>query len=147
MTWYLCTVSKNEPENWAKAKSVGLWGVPGGSRVALNVKKGDHLLFWLGRRGYVAFGVVADEARVPLRKEEVPWPGGLARWRYVIPIRVQIEIQEPIRLKFARAVQEQTGFTAMRFQRGFAAIDDGPAKMIAEKIVERSLSEHAASET
>ncbi len=112
------------------------------SNVAREVKKGDQLLFWLGGRGYVGFGIVADSGRAPARREEVPWAGGLARWSFVIPMRVQVEVKEPIRLKFSRSVQDETGFAATRFQRGFSAIDDARAQMVAERILERSFDEY-----
>lgn len=141
MSWFLCTISRHEPSNWGKCKEIGLWGVPGSVSAVREVKRGDRLLFWIGGKGYVGYGVVTEDGRVPQARQEAPWPGGLARWNYVIPIRVQVEIEQPLRLKFARSVQEQTGFSASRFQRGFSPIEDIPAQKIAEQILERSIEE------
>lgn len=141
MAWYLCTISRHEPRNWERCKEAGLWGVPGESKAAREVKKGDQLLFWMGGRGYIGFGQVTDLGRVPLRRDEVPWAGGLARWSYIIPMRVQVEIKQPVRLKFSHSVQELTGFAATHFQRGFASIADKPAQTVAEQILERSFEE------
>jgi hypothetical protein len=149
MAWYLCTISKNEPSNWGKCKDVGLWGVPGVVKAAKEAKRGDRLLFWMGGRGYIGYGVVMEQGRVPQGRDEVPWPGGLGRWTYVIPMRVLVEAKKPVRLKFHRSVQDQTGFTAAKFQRGFAPINDEPAQRVAEEVLEQSINEspteHGAS--
>ena len=59
-------------------------------------KAEDHLLIWLGGRGYVAEALVTGLPIVPRAKEEVPWPGGLYRFAYVVPMRVVAEVREPI---------------------------------------------------
>lgn len=146
MAWFLCTVSQREPDNWEKAKEVGLWGVPGVSYLAKVVKKGDQMLFWRAARGYIGIGVVTDVARPPNGRAEVPWPGGLARWSNVIPMRVSVEIKKPVFLKFVSAYQNETGFSKSQFQRGFSPIGDAPGQLVAERIVERSLEELAEQE-
>jgi hypothetical protein len=141
MPWYLCTISRHEPSNWGKCKDSGLWGIPGVVKAAMDVKRGDRLLFWMGGRGYIGYGVVMEQGRVPQYRNEIPWPGGLARWTYLIPMRVQVEVKNPVRLKFHRSVQEQTGFPATKFQRGLAPINDEPAQRVAEWILEQSIDE------
>jgi len=97
-------------------------------------------LFWIGGKGYVGYGAVAGGARVPTSRIEAPWPGGMARWTYVVPIRIWVEISVPIEYKFVRSRQLNTEFTTARFQRGFSRVEDEPAKEVARKILWQSLS-------
>ena len=146
MAWFLCTISRHEPSNWKKCKEAGLWGIPGVVHASKEAKRGDRLLFWMGGRGYIGYGIVLEQGRVPQRRDEVPWPGGLARWTYLIPMRVQIEIAEPVRLKFQRSIQDQTRFSTTKFQRGFAPIESEPAQAVAEQIIQQSIRESPNSD-
>lgn len=143
MTWFVCTISKGEPENWDLCKSTELWGIPGKSKLGFTAKEGDHLLFWLGGRGYAGIGTVMGEARVAKRSSEIPWAGGLARWSYLIPIRFDLEVKQPLFIGFVRSHQYETDFTLDKFQRGFAPVPDEPAEMIAERLRTRSVDERA----
>lgn len=143
MTWFVCTISKGEPENWEICKSTQLWGVPGKSKLGFTAKAGDRLLFWLGGRGYAGVGAVTAELRVPKTRNEIPWAGGLARWSYLIPIRIDLEVKQPLFIGFERSRQHETDFTLDKFQRGFAPVPDEPAEMIAERLRARSVDERA----
>lgn len=139
MAWYLCTVSRAERGNWARCKGVGLWGVPRGPKVHTQVQVGDHLLFWIGRVGYVGYGVVSGPPRRPKSREEAPWPGGKYRFETVVPFTLQIETQTPIHVPFKGAVQNETGFTTVMFQRGFSPVSDSSASRITSLILDQEL--------
>lgn len=141
MTWFVCTISKGEPENWDVCKATQLWGIPGKSELGFTAEAGDRLLFWLGGRGYVGVGTVTAPARVAKRSSEVPWAGGLARWSYLVPIRFDLEVKQPLFIGFVRSHQHETDFTLDKFQRGFAPVSEGPAEMIAERLRLRSVDE------
>lgn len=138
MAWFLCSVSRSQPRNWILCKESGLWGY---TRGIAHCDPQDHLLFWVGGRGYVGYGVVSGEPRKPNGKSEAPWPGGVYRFTSIIPFRLQVEVEEPVYLRFERQVQERTLFSTARFQQGFNAVSDGAAAAVAELLMVQHLKE------
>ncbi|GAA1740379.1 hypothetical protein GCM10009809_39880 [Isoptericola hypogeus] len=141
MTWFLCSVSRDHTHNWELCKEIGLFGY---SRGLASAKRGDHLLFWVGGRGYVGYGVVASGARVPSSSAETPWAGGKYRFKSVIPFRLLTEINGGLRLRFDRNVQELTGFNTAKLQRGVAEIDDAAASLVVMRLLEIELETKAS---
>jgi hypothetical protein len=133
-------VSRKTKKNWDLCKEVNLWGI---SRLGKDrrIEPGDHLLFWVGGTGYVGYGTITEPPRPPNGREEAPWPGGKYHYGTVIPFRLVLEVADPYRLPFVAGVQESTGWTSARFQRGFASIDESTAQKVTRVLVERSLAE------
>ena len=98
---------------------------------------GDHLLFWIGKRGYIGYGGVTDMPRRPRSKADAPWAGGTGRFTAVIPMAVQLEIAEPIFLPFVNNVQQDTGFNTGHLQRGVSLMPDDAATRITARLLER----------
>lgn len=57
---------------------------------------GDHLLVWIGGTGLVAECTADGPARTPRTDDDVPWPGGLERYRVVLPIKIDFETRDPV---------------------------------------------------
>ncbi len=130
-------VSVREPRNWERCKEAGLWGVPGLSRPAPKVTPGDRLFIWRGRAGFIAEAIVTGPARVPQDRDEAPWPGGLGRWRSVIPIRVVREVSESYKLPFVRDRQEVTGISSNSLRFGLVHISDTAGDTLSAALAER----------
>ena len=126
MAWFLCTVARDSPRNWAICKEVSAWGV---STTHENfrldrAKPGDRLLVWLAGKGYVATATVSDAMRRPTDKADAPWPGGLHRYGAVVPFRLDLELDPPLNLRFQNNRQTATGINLFQLRRGFIAIPD-----------------------
>jgi hypothetical protein len=133
LTWFVCTISKTSPKNWDLCKVTGLYGVPGGSRLSRpSATEGDHLLIWQGGAGYIAQAVVTGLPRVPMSRAEAPWPGGTYRFRWVVPIKVDLELNSPLKLGFQGDRQRVTGFSKTMFLRSFTRVDDRAAVQVSE---------------
>lgn len=132
MSALLCTISKQERKNWEICRDFGLWGVPHGNKWKVNLtkaKEGDRLLFWIAAQGFVGWGTVTGPMRVPASKEEVPWPGGLYRYAALVPMRVELELTKPLRLRFdERQKQFDTGISVFMLRRGFIHVRDEQAE-------------------
>lgn len=136
MAWFVCTISPTEPRNWRLCKEYGLWGY---TRGMPKCKPGDHLIFWVGKRGYIGYGVVTDHPRIPRSSAEAPWAGGTQRFTAVIPMKVQLEVSDPIFLPFKNNIQVTTGLSTSHFQRGMARMPDDVATAITEGLLQRFL--------
>ncbi|MCC3298469.1 hypothetical protein [Arthrobacter caoxuetaonis] len=134
MAWYLCAISPNEPRNWQLCKERGLWGYTRGTP---KCEAGDHLLFWIGKRGYIGYGLVTDMPRRPRSKADAPWAGGTDRFTAVVPMTVQVEIAEPVFLPFVNNVQQDTGFNTGQLQRGMSLVPNDAATRITARLLER----------
>ncbi len=132
-------VSASEPRNWDRCKDVGLWGAPGLSRSVPRVMPGDRLFVWKGRSGFFAEVVVTGAARIPQHKEEAPWPGGLSRWRAIIPIEVVREVKDSYKLPFVQDRQEVTGISSNSLRFGLVPISEEAALNISSVLAEREL--------
>lgn len=140
MSWFVCTISPAEPRNWELCKEYGLWGY---TRGMPKCAPGDHLLFWVGQRGYIGYGLVTDYPRTPKSRAEAPWAGGTYRFTAVVPMKVQVEVKEPIFFGFTNNVQTQTGLNTGHFQRGMSAMPDDAATDLAEQLLKRFLDQEA----
>jgi hypothetical protein len=131
MSWYLCTIGRTTPGNWELCKQIGLYGIPCGRRDRRpRVEVGDHLLVWQGGKGYIAEAVVSGAARTPRSEAEAPWPGGIRRFAYVIPIEVVTEVKSPLKLAFDGDDQEKTGFAKGKFQLSLSPIPERAATYV-----------------
>ncbi len=132
MAWFLCSTSRSQPKNWPLCKEVGLFAVTlrSQTRADSRVDVGDHLLFWVGGKGYSATGVVTGKPRRPRGGAEAPWPGGTYNYRAVIPFDLDFETKTPLFLPFVKARQTETGFASVLFQRGLTDISEEDAKRI-----------------
>lgn len=141
MAWFLCSTSRSRPENWARCKDVKLWAVTTGSRSRADrrVEIGDHLLFWIGGRGYSAYGVVTEPPRPPRDKSEAPWAGGIYAYRTVIPFEVQLEVARPLFLPFVKARQVETDFPSVLFQNGLSPLSDIDASRVVQHLLLQEL--------
>jgi len=136
MTWFVCTISPSEPRNWDLCKEFGLWGY---TRGVPKCEPGDRLLYWVGRKGYIGYGLVTDYPRRPTSRAEAPWAGGTTRFTAVVPMKVLLEVKDPIHLQFERNVQTDTGLNTGHFQRGMSVIPDAPAIALTERLMDRYL--------
>lgn len=98
-------------------------------------------MFWVGRRGYVGYGVVTGPARVPKTRDDAPWAGGKYRFTAVVPMKVLVEVQTPIFLPFSHNVQSVTGLNTAYFQRGMSVMSDRAATSVTEQLLDRYLHE------
>lgn len=142
MAWFVCTISPTEPRNWALCKEYGLWGYTRGMPRSV---PGDHLLYWVGRQGYIGYGLVTDYPRPPRSRADAPWAGGKYRFTAVVPMVVLAEVQVPIHLPFINNVQAETGLNTAHFQRGMSAMPDNAATAITARLLKRFLEEQAAT--
>ena len=140
LSWFVFSIGKSTPRNWDLCKEVGAYGVSVGSGRP-KVKEEDRILIWLGGRGYVAEAIATGPPTEPSTEEEVPWPGGLDRYAYVVPIRLVAEVREPINFRFIGRVQPETGVKTSHLQRGIASISDPGAIKISTAIRERAVEE------
>jgi hypothetical protein len=141
VAWYLCSTSRSKPRNWELCKEVGLWAIGTSSRTRLDprIEVGDHLLFWVGGRGYSAFGVVSELPRPPRDNLEAPWAGGVYAFRTVIPFKLQLEVKTPLWLRFERARQVETDFPSVLFQTGCSLLKDRDASKIVQRLLVQDL--------
>lgn len=121
-----------------------MWGVTTGSRSSADkrVRVGDHLLFWVGGRGYTGVGVVTGLPHPPKNKSEAPWPGGVYNFRSVLPFAIQHETTKPLFLPFQRARQTETDLSSIKFQHGLSDLAEPTAAMIVERLLDRDLGEN-----
>lgn len=138
MAWFVCSISPNEPRNWELCKEYGLWGYTRGMAKSV---PGDHLLYWVGRRGYIGYGLVTDHPRLPRSRADAPWPGGTYRFTAVVPMKVLVEVTKPLFLPFVNNVQEQTGINTAHLQRGMSVMSDSAAAAVTIRLLERYLAE------
>lgn len=145
MSWFVYTIGKSTPGNWDLCKKVSAYGVSIGSGRP-SAKEEDRILIWLGGRGYVAEAIVTGPPTEPRTKEEAPWPGGLDRYAYVVPIHVVAEVREPINFPFVGRVQPETGVKTAHLQRGIASIPDSGAMKISAAIRKQVIEEQQAQD-
>lgn len=129
MAWFVCAVSPREKKNWDLCKESGFWGY---TRGAAPGTVGDQLLFWVGGRGYVGYGVVVGDPHEPSDRSEAPWPGSVYRFTSVVPFKLQYEAKNPVFLRFKSNVQEVTGFNTANLQRGMSRVPDSAAGLVVE---------------
>jgi hypothetical protein len=139
------SIGRSNLGNWDLCKKVNAYGVSIGAGRP-SVKEQDRIVVWLGGRGYVAEAVVTGPPTKPLTREEVPWPGGLDRFAYIVPIRVVAEVREPINFPFVGRVQPETGINKAHLQRGIASMPDSGATKISTAIREQVIKEAKAQD-
>lgn len=145
MSWFVCTIGKSSQANWDLCKQAGSYGVPG-RRGRPRVQAEDRLLIWIAGRGFKAEAVVTGDAIVPQTTADAPWPGGLYRYGYVVPMRVVLEVRDPVIFPFVNGVQPETGVSTAQLQRSMALIPDSGADRISVAIRERHIIEEASRE-
>lgn len=145
MSWFVCAIEKSNPGNWDLCKRIGAFGVSFGLGRP-SIKEEDRILIWISSRGYVAEAVVTGPPTKPHTEEEVPWPGGLRRYGYLVPINVVAEVREPLYFPFVARVQPETGVKTAHLQRGIALIPDSGAMKISAAIREQVIEEEQAQD-
>jgi hypothetical protein len=143
LSWFVCTIGQSTQGNWDLCKKVGAFGVSIGTGRP-SIKEDDRVLIWLGGRGYVAEAVATGPPTAPHTKEEVPWPGGLHRFAYIVPIRIVAEVREPINFPFVQRVQQETGVKTAHLQRGISSIPEAGAIKISAAIQKQVIEEGQA---
>ena len=143
LAWFVCTIAKSSSTNWEICKVVGGYAVPGRRRRP-NVDIGDHLLIWIGGRGYVADCRVTGESKILESEEDAPWPGGPYRYGYVIPMEVLVEPRIPVMLSFVGSYQIETGVSKSQLQRSFALIPEVAGIHVGKVLASHALHEQAA---
>ena len=130
MTSFVCTVASKSAGNWPICRTTGLWGVPRSAQPHhLLPERGDRLLVWLASVGFIAECHAIGPARIPGGDAEVPWPGGVARYRQLIPMVVKYETAQPVWLTFERGLNQTTGLHLYMLRSG---LEDIPDDMAAE---------------
>lgn len=143
MSWFVCTIAKSSPRNWDLCKQARAYGVPG-HRGRPRVQAEDRLLIWLAGRGYVAEAVVTGPATVPQTTADAPWPGGIYRYGYIIPMRVVAEVQEPVTFPFVHGIQPETGISTSQLQRSLALVSDTGAIKVSAALNKQMMEETQA---
>lgn len=143
MSWFVCTIAKSSPGNWDLCKQASAYGVPG-RRGRPRVQAEDRLLVWLAGRGYVAEAVVTGPAKVPHTTAEAPWPGGIYRFGYIVPMQVVAEVREPINFPFVNGIQPDTGVSTSQLQRSLALVSDSGAIKVSTAIRKKMMEETQA---
>lgn len=141
MRWFLCTIGRATPGNWQLCKQFGLYGIPGGRTRRPYAEVDDRLLVWQGGGGYIAEAAITGPVRPPSSSAEVPWPGGMRRFHYVVPIEVILEVASPLKLPFDGDSQAGTGFHKGQFQRSFSPIREEAAVYVSAALREKRAGE------
>ena len=128
-SWFICTVARESFKNWDICKEISAWGIlSGGRSVNLElVKKGDFLLVFAATRGFISVAQVTGPIKCPMTREEVPWAGGLYRYGALVPFKIIIELDDPLKVSITKMVFDGTAIHTSRLQKGFSMIspDDG----------------------
>jgi hypothetical protein len=143
LSWFVCTIAKSSPGNWDLCKQASAYGVPG-RRGRPRVNAEDRLLIWLAGSGYIAEAVVSGPATVPRTAADAPWPGGIYRFGYIVPMRVVAEVREPINFPFVNGIQPDTGVSTSQLQRSLALVSDAGAIKVAAAIHKQMMEETQA---
>ena len=120
-----------------------MYGIPGHKRTP-SARKGDRIFIWMGGKGYIAEAVVTEDPRAPRSRAEVPWPGGLYSYGWVIPIEILLEVKKGVMFPFVGQRQERTGVTKSGLQRSLTVVGDDGAKVISEGLRQRAKEEEGA---
>lgn len=134
MAWWLGSISSKSAGNWDLCKAVQSYGVPGVGIHASSVRVDDRLMIWLGGKGYVASCTVTSAPRVPKDHAEAPWSGGLRRFSWVIPFRVDCEVEHGWKPPFTGSVQTVTGVTKNMLMMSFVPMLDRIADLVVEQL-------------
>ena len=131
-SWFVCTIGKESAHNWDICKSISSWGIPSsGRKLSMNqAVKGDQLLFYLASKGFFASAKVIGPMKKPSSKEEAPWAGGIYRYGIVIPFKLQLELDEPLRIPFISMKVEGTSISVTSLRRGFAPISNSDGEFV-----------------
>jgi hypothetical protein len=128
MTSFIGTIAKESARNWPICRSTGFWGIPRTAQSHRHLPdKGDQLLIWLAGMGFVAECLATGPPRTPSNDDEVPWPGGVASYRQVIPMVVEYETTQPVRLTFQRGLNRETGIQLHMLRSGLTDIQENVA--------------------
>lgn len=146
-TWFVCTVSKEAPHNWGLAKVAEYWGIPSnGRKVSMNqVSKGDYLVFYMASKGFFALAEITGPMKIPASKEEAPWAGGIFRYGVVIPMRVLIELEEPLKKPFIDNKIEGTAIAANVLRRGFVRISNQDGVLMTDALISEKAKQSSRS--
>jgi hypothetical protein len=136
-TWFVCTVSKETPHNWDLAKAGAVWGIPtNGRKINMSqTQKGDYLLFYMASKGFFALAETTAPMKTPASKEEAPWAGGIYRYGAVIPMKILLELDVPMKKTFVDNKIEGTSIAANVLRRGFAQISNLDGVTSAEALI------------
>jgi hypothetical protein len=85
------------------------------------------MLIWLAGAGFIAECIATGPPRTPYNDNEVPWPGGVARYRQIIPIVVVYETAEPVQLTFERGLNQATGLHLYMLRSGLTDVPEDMA--------------------
>ena len=142
MSWFVCTIGSGSPRNWEICKEIGAYGIPGrGTARRPAARNDDRLLVWIGGKGFAAVARVIGDPKVLANRTEAPWPGGLQRWAYVLPLEVEVEVVNPLKLPFVGNRQPSTGITKSMLFRSFSRIEDAGADEVRRALVARAAEE------
>jgi hypothetical protein len=136
-TWFICTISKESFKNWEICKEISAWGITasGHRKPKLDrVKKGDHLIIYAATKGFIATAIVTGPMSRPTSKEEAPWAGGVYRYGAIVPFKILVELDEPMKVPFHKMIIEGTEIHTGRLQKGFAMITGKDGNYLLNKI-------------
>ncbi len=131
--WFVCTISNQAAHNWGIAKEHSLWGIPSsGRKIDLNVAaKGDYLIFYMARKGFIAIAQLSNGLKVPRSKEEAPWAGGIYRYGAVMPFKLLLELDQPFVKPFKNNMMVDTHISVTGLRKGFTRINPEDGTKIA----------------
>ena len=128
-SWFICTLSRESFKNWEICKEISFWGIASGDKKPNldRAKIGDHLVIYAAGRGFIATALVTGEMKRPKTREEAPWAGGIYRYGALVPFKILLELEAPLKITFTNMVFDGTSIHTSRLQKGFSMIsgEDG----------------------
>ncbi|WP_152969882.1 hypothetical protein [Arthrobacter sp. Edens01] len=76
-----------------------------------------------------------------MSKTDAPWAGGIHRFTASIPMKVLLEVKNPIFLPFRNNIQTETGLNTANFQRGMSLMSDDVATRLNGRLFEQYILE------
>ena len=131
-SWFICTVSRESFKNWDICKEISAWGILSGGRTVNldSVKKGDYLVVFAAKRGFISVAKVTGPMKRPTVREEVPWAGGLYRYGALVPFKIIVELDDPLKVPITKMVFDGTTIHTSRLQKGFSMISPNDGKFL-----------------
>jgi hypothetical protein len=134
--YFISTISPDDPDHWAICKDKALWGtrVPS-SRAASEVRADDLVVIWEANRGLRAILKAVSLAQEPRTPDEFPWPDPQL-YRYLFPIEVLVELDEPVGDDFDNPDRISTRFRLKNaeVQAGFRRLEREQMTLILDAV-------------
>ena len=81
MVGYIIPVGTGREENWHIGRENGIWAL----KMDFQIAAGDHLFFWIAKKGLAAHAVVTSESTEVTPADILPWPDQIEqnyKWKF-----------------------------------------------------------------